>query len=72
MNISKTQKVLFHLQNHKSITSWEAIRLYRATRLSAIIFVLRKRGYEIHSIPEYNKETGCNYARYVLIRKKQK
>lgn len=71
MKISKTKKVLFHLQNHKSITSWEAIKLYKATRLSAIIYVLRKRGYEISSIPEYNKKTGCNFARYVLIRKRQ-
>lgn len=44
---NKTKKVLEHLQINGSITSLEAIELYGATRLSAIIFNLRKRGYDI-------------------------
>lgn len=40
---SKTQKVLNHLKVHGNITSWQAIQLYGATRLSAIIFNLRKK-----------------------------
>lgn len=40
---SKSIKVLEHLQNNGSITSWEAIENYGATRLSAIIFNLRKK-----------------------------
>jgi len=40
---TKTRKVLEHLKNKKQITSWEAIQLFRATRLSAIIFNLRKQ-----------------------------
>lgn len=46
----KTQMdaVLWHLQNHGCITSWEAIKEYGATRLSAIIYNLRhNRGYNI-------------------------
>lgn len=46
----KTQinAVLWHLQNKGSITSWEAIKEYGATRLSAIIYNLRHtRGYTI-------------------------
>tara|TARA_R110000751_G_scaffold264515_1_gene363580 strand:+ start:48 stop:341 length:294 start_codon:yes stop_codon:yes gene_type:complete len=46
----KTQmdSVLWHLQTHGCITSWEAIREYGATRLSAIIYNLRhNRGYNI-------------------------
>ena len=39
---SKTERVLEHLQHNGSITSWEAIEEYGATRLSAIIFNLRK------------------------------
>lgn len=67
---SKELKVLAHLKKHRSITSWEAIKLYRATRLSAIIFNLRERGYDISSIMEYNEETGTRFARYVLMRSK--
>lgn len=46
---SKTAKVLEHLQKYGSITSWEAIEKYGATRLSSIIFNLRKN-YRIDSI----------------------
>ena len=41
--ITKTQQVLKHLQEKGSITSWQAIQMYRATRLSAIIFNLNKK-----------------------------
>jgi hypothetical protein len=46
---SKTQDILHHLQVHKSITSMEAINLYKATRLSGIIYALKKRGYVIET-----------------------
>lgn len=36
------QAVLRHLKEYKSITSFEAFTEYGATRLSAIIFELRK------------------------------
>ena len=39
---TKVSQVLEYLQEHGSITSWEAIDLFGATRLSAIIFNLRK------------------------------
>lgn len=61
---TKQQQVLNHLQNIGSITSWEAIMKYHATRLSGIIFVLRKRGYPITSIRETNGDS-C-YVRYRL------
>lgn len=45
---SKTFNVLTHLKEHKKITSMEAIKLYYATRLSAIIYNLRhKYHYDI-------------------------
>lgn len=37
------QMVLRHLKEYKSITSFEAFTEYGATRLSAIIFELRKK-----------------------------
>ena len=63
---SKKDLVLIHLQMHGNITSWEAIEKFRATRLSAIIHTLRDEGHNITSTPEFNKESGTNYARYVL------
>lgn len=47
-NRSKTFDVLNHLKEQKKITSMEAIELYYATRLSAIIYNLRhKYHYDI-------------------------
>jgi len=43
--------ILWHLKTYGHITSYEAIKEYGATRLSAIIFNHRKAGYEIDSIP---------------------
>jgi len=34
---NKSQMVLAHLKHYGSITTWEAITQYKATRLSAII-----------------------------------
>lgn len=48
--ITKTKKVLNHLKQYGSITSLEAFNMYEATRLSAIIFRLRNRGYDIETI----------------------
>jgi len=50
----KTQKdaIKWHLKNYGHITSWEAIKEYGATRLSDIIFKLKKDGYNIHSTDE--------------------
>ena len=46
---SKTKDVLYYMKTHSSITSIEAINLFAATRLSAIIYNLRKGGYNIES-----------------------
>lgn len=40
------ERVLRYLQDFGSITSWEAIQNFGATRLSAIIFLLKKDGYK--------------------------
>jgi hypothetical protein len=60
--------VLNHLQTKGNITSLESYDLFKATRLSSIIFNLRKYGYVIKSIPEtYKNEAGetSHYVRYV-------
>lgn len=64
----KTLKVLNHLQEKGSITSLESYDLFKATRLSSIIFNLRKYGYVIKSVPEsYTNEAGetSHYVRYI-------
>lgn len=66
--MSKKAKVLKYIQTHKKgITSMQAIDMFKATRLSAIIFELRKR-YIITSVSEQGiSEDGYpyTYARYV-------
>lgn len=47
--MNKTEAVALHLIEKGRITSWEAIEQYGATRLSAIIFNLRKRGMNIRN-----------------------
>lgn len=66
--ITKTQQVLDYLKDNGSITSWEAIEKFGATRLSAIIFNLREY-YEIDTQIEVAKDRNgntCQYARYIL------
>ena len=41
-NMSQKQIILKHLEDFKTITTWEAIKNYGVTRLSAKIFDLRK------------------------------
>jgi len=67
--VTKGAKVLTHLLKKKSITSWEAITLYKATRLSAIIFILRKNGYGIATNDITSRDTNgnsCTFAKYIL------
>jgi len=56
--ISQVEKVLNHLIRFGEITSWEAIQTYRITRLSDKILLLRRKGYNIHTIESshINKE----------------
>lgn len=64
------ERTLHYLENHRGITSMEAIELFGNTRLSATIFNLRKMGYNIVTIEHecetrYDKTT--NVAEYRLI-----
>lgn len=67
---TKKNKVKAHLLEKGWIDSWTAIELFGATRLSAIIFNLRKEGYNILSIPQSSYDRNqeiCNYTTYKLI-----
>ena len=66
--MNKTTEVLRHLKEKGSITSVEAIQLFGATRLSAIIFRLREKGYGIKTVPMDAVDRYGNrmkYAKYV-------
>ncbi len=67
--MTKTKAVLSHLQEYGSITSWEAIKEYGATRLSAIIYELRHKGYPIATTTICDKDrygSTVAYAKYTL------
>ena len=49
VKLSQRDDVIRHLMTEGSITAWEAIKEYGATRLSAIVYDLRKEGWNIES-----------------------
>lgn len=68
--MNKTKVVMLHLQEFGNITSWEAIKEYGATRLSAIIFNLRHK-YDMNIISEkvdFTDRFGnkSSFAKYIL------
>ena len=66
---SQTEAVLAHLKEKGHITSREAERLYGASRLSGLIYVLRRRGYKIVTEPfkvTTRYGTTSQPARYIL------
>lgn len=68
--ITKSGQVKEYLLKEGRIDSWTAIKLFKATRLSAIIFNLRRRGFTIDSQPMSLKDSNgniCNFVNYALI-----
>jgi len=68
--VTKLQQVKEHLIKKGNISSLVAIEKYSATRLSAIIFNLRKQGYDITTTPMKIKDRNgndCTYGLYKLI-----
>lgn len=67
--MTKTQAVLEWLQTNASISSMEAIQSFGATRLSAIIFNLKRKGYNIETVMCEGTDRFGNrmrFARYYL------
>ena len=73
--MNKTKAVLLHLEEKGHINSWEAIKEYGATRLSAIIYNLRHHyGLDIvNETVEFVDRYGTksHYDNYILIKDKQ-
>lgn len=61
----KIARVLLHLQEKGSITSWEAFELYGATRLSDIIFKLRVK-YDIETVKKMFTDRFGSTASYAI------
>lgn len=67
--MNKSKMVLDWLKTHAGITSMEAFENFGATRLSAIIFNLKKSGHNIETVMVDGKDRFGNrtrYARYYL------
>jgi len=62
--MTKIDAVYLHLKKHKHITSWEAINLYRATRLADIVYKLKNHGFNIETVMVDGE--NCRFARYYL------
>ena len=72
--MNKTTAVLDHMKEHGSITQMEAIELFGATRLSAIVFNLRRKGHDIETVTMGTTDRyghAVNYAKYVLHEKEE-
>lgn len=67
---TQTKDVLDHLMKYGSITQLEATTLYGATRLSAIVYNLRRwHGYVIDTVMETGTDRRgrkCRFGRYYL------
>lgn len=60
--MSKTRMIIKYMSVHTGITQMDAYELCKATRLGAIIFDLKKRGYEIETV--ILKQGRTRYAEY--------
>lgn len=61
---SQIDAIINHLRKYKKISSIEAIKNYGATRLSGIIYVLKKRGFEISTEIVIDTNRYGNRSRY--------
>lgn len=74
-NKSQISDIIAHLRKYKTITSYEAIKKYGATRLSGIIFILRDKGFGIETKMIQGKNRYghvTNYAVYHLVKDLEK
>ena len=70
---TQKDRVLAHLEESKSITSWEAIREYGCTRLADVVYKLKKEGHlistdNVTSINRFGDKV--TYAKYKYIGEK--
>lgn len=66
--MAQWQIVLDHMRKYGGITSNEAFVKYGITRLSDVIFKLRKKGYVIDTVPQCNKNRFGKKVHYALYK----
>ena len=64
----KNQKeiLLAHIKKYGNISTLEGYEKYKIMRVGSVINLLRKEGYKINTVLEYNKKRNKRYARYYL------
>lgn len=67
--MSQISKIKAHLNIYGTITSWEAIELFRCTRLAEYIRQLREGGLDIQS--NWRENNGKRFVEYSIVRDKQ-
>ena len=72
VKLSQRDDVIRHLMTEGSITAWEAIKEYGSTRLSAIVYELRKKGWNIESEMVTSKNRYGNTVQFARYRFKSK
>ena len=66
---SQKDQVLDHLKSGRAITPLEALQWFGAFRLSAILYDLKKDGWDISTEMVTDPRTGKSFAKYQLIAK---
>ena len=66
MKKTQTDKIRGHLEKYKKITSWEAITLYKITRLAAVIYILRN-DHEMKINSDWGSNEEKNWVEYILV-----
>ena len=64
--ITKTGQVKEHLMKYGSISTWEAITKYKATRLSHFIYMFKKQGLDISTETVKSKDINGNTVRFAV------
>ena len=69
---NKTKEIIKYLENYGSITTYDAFKMFGATRLSAIIYNLRHNyGMNIKNKTIESKDrygNTCNFDAYILVK----
>jgi len=63
---NQKQIILEHIKQNGNISTLEGYNKYKIMRVGSVINMLRKEGYDIKTIMEYNKKMDKRYARYYL------
>ncbi len=65
---SQVTVILNHLKENKEINPLEALSKYGVYRLGAVIFILKREGYNISSRREYHKKSSGRTGHYAVYR----